>query len=225
MARFRNITTATAVEEQGGTVNFGALDSSLYTGDINYVTVTEQTYWRIPCLGMTVGGNSVDIATSGASPSAAIDTGTTLIAVPTATAQALYAALSSEAQAVTESGFQGYWQYPCDLNVEVALNFGGVSYTISNGDFNIGRLSRNSNLCLGGIYGTDLGSTSTIQWIVGATFVRRFSFSPLCLFHKLTLCTAQERLFDLQILQGELGLPGRLRLARQRRNRLQHHQQ
>lgn len=36
---------------------------------------------------------------------------------------------------------------------QVALNFGGVYYDISSADFNIGRLTSGSSLCLGGIYG------------------------------------------------------------------------
>ncbi|KAL7408890.1 aspartic peptidase domain-containing protein [Mrakia frigida] len=185
LARFRGVTGASAVEENGGTVNFGTLDTSLYTGDINYITVTQQLYWQIPALGVTVDGTSIDINVTTSSqssftgsssstlgfPETAIDTGTTLISVPTATAASIFAAIDGS-EAVTASGYSGYYQYPCSSTPSVAINFGGISYTISSTDFNIGRLTSGSSMCLGGIYGNDLGDASSISWIVGSTFLK-----------------------------------------------------
>lgn len=138
MARFRDDLTASSVEAQGGTVNFGSLNSSLYTGDINYITLTEQAYWQIPILGAKVQGNEISVNTtvsSGSSsslnpfstssgstqgyPQAAIDTGTTLISLPTDVTARIYAQISGS-QAVTASGYSGYYQYPCNTNVVVS---------------------------------------------------------------------------------------------------------
>lgn len=183
--RFRGVSGASAVESQGGTVSFGSLDTSLYTGNINYIPVTKQLYWQIPTLGLTVNGASVNINVTSSSqnifglgsssssgfPESAIDTGTTLISVPTTTAAAIYSQIQG-AEAVTVTGYKGYYQFPCSSTPVIALNYGGVSYTISDADMNIGRLSTGSSMCLGGIYGNDLGSQSSISWIVGSTFLK-----------------------------------------------------
>jgi cathepsin D len=64
LKRYRNVAGASNLESDGGTVTFGALgklqlppacgtklitDSSLYTGSITYVDVTDDSqYWEIP---------------------------------------------------------------------------------------------------------------------------------------------------------------------------------
>jgi hypothetical protein len=178
--RYRDDPTAQAVESQGGFVDFGQLNSSAYTGNVNYITLTQQAYWQI------VSSTSLNPFSNGGSttsyPQAAIDTGTTLVSVPNDVAQRIYAQVQGSA-AVTAAGYAGYYQFPCSSKVvvcipslsffsrrvlsllqlkcsstslppsQVSLNFGGVYYDISPADFNIGRIASGSSLCLGGIYG------------------------------------------------------------------------
>lgn len=42
------------------------VDSSLYTGDINFIDIpsSNRDYWRIPLQGMMVQGNNIDITVS-----------------------------------------------------------------------------------------------------------------------------------------------------------------
>lgn len=184
MARYRDVQTATQVETQGGSLDLGFLNSTSYTGSINYMNISSanEDYWRIPVNGMTVGGNSVSISSSsGSAPSAAIDTGTTLVAVPSSTASALYAQISGS-RPLNLQGYEGYYEYPCSTDVSVALIFNGVSYSISNGDFNLGPFTSSSQYCTGAFYGQDLGSQSPISWIVGATFLKNvysvYAYNP-----------------------------------------------
>lgn len=184
MARYRDVQTATQVEAQGGQLDLGFINSTAYTGSINYMNISssDEDYWRIPVNGMTVGGSSVSITSnSGGAPSAAIDTGTTLVAVPSSTASALYAQISGS-RPLNLQGYEGYYEYPCSTNVSVALIFNGVSYSISNGDFNLGYFTSNTQYCTGAFYGQDLGSNSPISWIVGATFLKNvysvYAYNP-----------------------------------------------
>jgi hypothetical protein len=42
---------------------FSYLNTSLYTGDFNYIDIpaTDENYWQIPCQGSTIQGNTVEI--------------------------------------------------------------------------------------------------------------------------------------------------------------------
>jgi hypothetical protein len=133
--RYRDDPTAQAVESQGGFVDFGQLNSSAYTGNVNYITLTQQAYWQIPILGARVDGTDVNINTTVSStslnpfsnggsttsyPQAAIDTGTTLVSVPNDVAQRIYAQVQGSA-AVTAAGYAGYYQFPCSSKVVVCI--------------------------------------------------------------------------------------------------------
>lgn len=157
LARYRNVRFAQATEQAGGYVDLcvldckrctpfqhsltlhalsirsGALNSSHYTGDINWINLSEALYWQIPCEGMTIQGTKIDINTttttasrnpfsSGSTttglPQVAVDTGTTLISVPSATAEAVFAAIDG-ATAVQERGYEGYYTFPCSTQVNV----------------------------------------------------------------------------------------------------------
>ncbi len=76
-------------------------------------------------------------SSSGSTPQAAIDTGTTLIGVPSSTASAIYAQISGS-RSLPLQGYSGYYEYQCSTSVSSSLQFGGVTYSISNGDFNLG---------------------------------------------------------------------------------------
>lgn len=90
-------------------------------------------------------------------PQVAVDTGTTLIGVPTAVAQGIYAQIPNSEPMAASTGYAGYYQYPCDQNVNVTLQFGGLSYAINNADFSLGAFSStNSNMCMGAFFEMNL---------------------------------------------------------------------
>lgn len=80
------------------------------------------------------------------------------------------------------SGYEGYWQYPCSTDVESSLQFGGLSYKLSNADFNLGSFTSDTSMCTGAFYEMDLSSSSPLQWIVGASFLKNvysaFRYNP-----------------------------------------------
>lgn len=110
----------------------GTLDSTLYTGDIEFIDIPsgQETYWvqTISCtcpillhdvhldlaVAITVGGQSIDIG-SGSDVLAAIDTGTTLIGGPSASIAAIYAQVPGAQQG--SGNFEGYYTFrecsPC----------------------------------------------------------------------------------------------------------------
>ncbi|XP_066499815.1 pepsin A-like [Hoplias malabaricus] len=66
--------------QQGSVVLFGEIDSSYYTGNINWIPLSSETYYQVTMDSVTINGQTV--ACSGGCQ-AIIDTGTSLIVGPT----------------------------------------------------------------------------------------------------------------------------------------------
>jgi len=86
----------------------------------------------------------------------AIDTGTTLIGAPSADVSAIYAQVPGARAMSASTGYEGYWEYPCSTNVDVSLQYGGLSYAINNADFNLGSFTRDTSMCTGAFFEMDL---------------------------------------------------------------------
>lgn len=132
----------------------------MYNGSFNYISIdkSDEDYWRIPLEALTIQGNSVSISSSsaGSNPSCAIDTGTTLIGVPSQTAYNIYSQIQGAEALPASSGYEGYYQYPCGAEVSVSLQFGGMSYSISNADMNLGSFTRDTSMCTGAFFAMDM---------------------------------------------------------------------
>ncbi|KAH9926259.1 aspartic peptidase domain-containing protein [Epithele typhae] len=170
LTRFIDVAKAQTLEP-GGTFNLGAVNSSLFTGDIDYQSIPsgEEGYWIQELAGLAVNGESVSLP-SGSSSYAAIDTGTTLVGGPDQYISALYAQIPGS-QALTGEN-AGYYTYPCSTNVNVTMRFGSssISWPISNADFLLTQAS--ATLCVGAFFSLDTSGTSAPPWIIGDTFLK-----------------------------------------------------
>ncbi|KAG1854827.1 aspartic peptidase domain-containing protein [Suillus subalutaceus] len=163
------------VLEPGGVLNMGYTNSSLYTGSIDYIDIPgTPSYWYIPLTSVTVQGNSVSI-TSGTT--AAIDTGTTNIAGPASSVEAIYAQISGSQPATGE--WEGYYSYPCSTTVNVEFSFGGATWSMSPADFAFTQTS--STECIGAFFEATTG-TGSPTWIIGDAFLKNvysvFRYNP-----------------------------------------------
>jgi hypothetical protein len=111
---------------------------------------------------------------------AAIDTGTTLIYVPTSVAKALYAKLGGTAV----SGSAGEYHVPCVSTFgSIGLSFNGVAYNIPLDDIFLGYASASTTSeCILGIFGQDMyDADGNSVAIVGNLFLKSvysvFSYS------------------------------------------------
>ncbi|KAF9444476.1 acid protease [Macrolepiota fuliginosa MF-IS2] len=180
LTRFNNVTSALQLEP-GGSFDMGFTNTSLYTGDIDYVSLpSEGTYWLLPLQTLNVNGQSVSLPLVGQSY-AAIDTGTTLVGGPQGVIQDLYSQVpNSEAGS---GSLEGYYKYPCTTNVTVQLGFGNSTRTwpISPDDFKATELDHGQ--CLGAFFElpSSFGSQAP-SWIVGDTFLKNvysvFRYQP-----------------------------------------------
>ncbi|KAI5124252.1 hypothetical protein M0805_005101 [Coniferiporia weirii] len=178
LTRFGNAQNAQALEA-GGTFTMGFVNSSLYTGDIDYNDIPggTGTYWIQEISQLTVQGNSVAL-TSGSSSYAAIDTGTTLVGGPANVIAEIFAQIPGSQPG--SGNYEGYYSYPCSTEVTVSMAFGGSSWSISPEDFQLTQLSESE--CLGAFFDLDVGGSSTPSWIVGDTFLKNvysvFRYDP-----------------------------------------------
>ena len=74
-------------EEDGGEAIFGGIDESAYSGKIDYVPVRRKAYWEVELEKVAFGDDELELDNTGA----AIDTGTSLIALPTDIAEMINA--------------------------------------------------------------------------------------------------------------------------------------
>ncbi|KZT72002.1 acid protease [Daedalea quercina L-15889] len=182
LTRYNNDSKVTALEP-GGTFTLGAVNQSLYTGEIDYqdIPTGEVGYWIQQITGLTVNGDAVSVGT-GSDAYAAIDTGTTLVGGPSDVISAIYSKISG-AQAGTGS-LEGYWTYPCSQEVTVALKFGdsSISWPISSDDFEFESADSSGSTCIGAFFEVDNTGTTAPAWIVGDTFLKNvysvFKYDP-----------------------------------------------
>ncbi|BGP25332.1 cathepsin D [Rhodotorula toruloides] len=176
LQRASDLTSASKGTIGGGELCFGCADSAKYTGQVTYVPVSAQSYWEIPADGISVDGQLV----SGTKMSAAIDTGTTLIYVPTAVANALYSKIGGKAVA----GGGGQYHVPCVSTFgSIGLSFGGQTYNIPLADVFLGYASASTTSeCILGILAQDMyDANGNAVAIVGDLFLKTvysvFSYS------------------------------------------------
>jgi len=80
LTRYLNVSRAETLES-GGVFTLGALNTTLYTGDVDYQSLAQSDlYWTISLTTVTVGSQALSISSS--SSAAIIDTGTTLVGGP-----------------------------------------------------------------------------------------------------------------------------------------------
>jgi len=176
LTRFNNDSSAKE-EEPGGVFTLGGTNSTLFTGDIEFLNMPSgtPTYWLLTMSAITVQGQSVQITTGNAAL-VVIDTGSTLIGGPTADVKAIWAAVPGSA-AVVDPQLEGFFSFPCFTSVQVTLSFGGKAWPINVTDMNLGQISRGSSQCLGAIFDLSLAENNPPgpgdpTWIVGDTFLK-----------------------------------------------------
>jgi len=174
LTRFVNDDEAKS-EEPGGVLTLGGTNSSLFTGDIEFLDMPSgvtPSFWLLQMSSITVQGKSVQIASS--SSTSAIDTGTTLIGGPSIEVTNIWAQVPGSVPLVGD--MDGFYAYPCGTNVQVSISFGGQSWPINTADMNVGS-SGTDGQCVGGIFDLNAasnngGGASSPNWIVGDVFLK-----------------------------------------------------
>ena len=145
-----------------GTLTFGAIDTSQYTGAITYVPVNSANgFWEITSSGYAIGSSA--FVTS--SIDAIVDTGTTLLYLPAAVVKAYYAKVPG----ATNSASEGGYVFPCTTNLPSITLGAGAYRAVTPGNYlNYASVDTGSTSCFGGIQAdTGIGFS-----IFGDTFIK-----------------------------------------------------
>ncbi|KAI1315952.1 hypothetical protein EDD11_010590 [Mortierella claussenii] len=145
---------------QGGQYLFGGIDNSKYTGSLTYIPVTQEGYWQIAIDDAGYNGQSL-----GQSSQGIVDTGTTLIIVGDAAAQAIH----DNIQGATNDPTNG-WLVPCSVaqsTDKISFSMGGTDFNVAVADLAYEDVGDGSGNCVSGVQGgqNDL-------WILGDVFIK-----------------------------------------------------
>ncbi|POY70891.1 hypothetical protein BMF94_6068 [Rhodotorula taiwanensis] len=146
--------------EQGEAV-FGGVDSKHYTGKIDYVPVRRRGYWEVELEKVGFGKETLELENTGA----AIDTGTSLIALPTDVAEMINTEIGAK------KNWAGQYTVECDTIKslpDLTLYFGGKPYSLSAEDY----ILQVQGTCLSAFTGLDIPGSPL--WIIGDVFLRKF---------------------------------------------------
>jgi len=147
-----------------GELTIGGIDSKHYTGSLSYVPLSHETYWQINLGGITVDGKSATTATS-----AVLDTGTSLLAGPTADVVALAALVGATPFA------NGEYTVDCSKILslpDITFTLGGKPYVLTGSQYT---LNVENEACLFGFVGIDIPpQDGGPLWILGDVFIRQY---------------------------------------------------
>ncbi|CAG8468985.1 1490_t:CDS:2 [Paraglomus brasilianum] len=153
----------TEKDGEGGELAFGGIDYDRIIGDINWAPVRRKAYWEVDLQTVYFGGEEVNFENTGA----AIDSGTSLIAVPSIVADLI------NKQIGAKKNFAGQYVIECDKvkNLpDFTFQFGGLNYTLNGDDY----ILKAQNQCISAFMGLDIPAPLGPIWIVGDVFLRKF---------------------------------------------------
>ncbi|XP_036386801.1 pepsin A-like [Megalops cyprinoides] len=146
--------------EAGSVVTFGGIDHSYYTGSIQWIPLSSETYWQISMDSVTINGNVVACA---GGCQAIIDTGTSLLVGPGSDISNMNAWVG----AYTDQ--YGDVIVSCsNINrmPDISFNINGYSFTVPASAY----VSQDGSSCT-----TGFGGDGNYQlWILGDVFIRHF---------------------------------------------------
>ncbi|KEI37884.1 uncharacterized protein L969DRAFT_89121 [Mixia osmundae IAM 14324] len=155
--------TADGEGAPGGEFVMGGTDPAHYKGKIQWAPVRRKGYWEVELSKIKFGKDELELESTGA----AIDTGTSLIALPSDLAELLN----------KEIGAKKSWngQYTVDCAAipslpDLTMYFAGEPYTITGADY----ILQAQGTCISAFTGLDFPESIGPIWIVGDVFLRRF---------------------------------------------------
>ncbi|KAI1134724.1 acid protease [Hypoxylon sp. FL0543] len=143
--------TADLRAQAAGAYEFGAIDTSKFTGAMTWVPVnTTDGFWQFTSEQFAVNGGQPQTSTAGAQ--AIADTGTTLLLADPAVAQAYYAQVDGAVNDQQQGGFT----FPCNAQLpDLQLDVGGNMATVKGTDINFAQVD--DQTCFGGLQATPAG--------------------------------------------------------------------
>jgi saccharopepsin len=144
-------------------VVFGGVDKSRYTGKLTTIPLKRKAYWEVDFDAISYGDDTADLESTGV----ILDTGTSLIALPSQLAEML------NAQIGAKKSYNG--QYTVDCNKKSSLK--DVTFTLGGNKFALGPedyILELSGSCISTFMGMDFPAPVGPLAILGDAFLRRY---------------------------------------------------
>jgi len=155
-----------------GELVVGGVNPKHYTGDFAYVPVQQSVpgkkgYWEVALGGMTVGGDTVTTTKK-----AIVDSGTSLMTVPTADIKALAKKVGAK-QVLPIPPFNKEYTIDCDSAApSIDITLGGKVYSLTKEQYVIKSCEAGQCQCLLGFEGLDVPAPAGPLVILGDVFLR-----------------------------------------------------
>ncbi|KAJ7073635.1 aspartic peptidase A1 [Mycena amicta] len=153
-------------ESDGGEATFGGIDHDAYVGELTYLPVRRKAFWEVELEKIVLGGEEAQLERTGA----VIDTGTSLIVLPSTIADIL-----NEQIGATKS-WNGQYVVECSVvpNLpELTFYLGGKPFPLKGSDY----ILEIQGSCISSLTGMDLVKPGgEAIWILGEcdVFLRRY---------------------------------------------------
>jgi len=159
----------TAGANPGGEITFGGINSARYTGPINYVPLTRETYWEFAMDDFQQNGTSLGWCNSGCK--AIADTGTSVITGPSDQIDQLNRDLGAFIL-LGEGIFPNCNILTTGPNIEIVLN--RVSYVLTPYDYVLQETQDGITTCISGFLGLDIPPPAGPLYILGDVFISKY---------------------------------------------------
>jgi len=152
-----------------GELTIGGVNPDRYTGDFHYVPVVEMVpgvsgYWEIVLDDVTVGGQSVSAAKRGV-----VDSGTSLMVVPSDEIKAIAAAVGAKQLSIIPP-FNREYTIDCSAAApDISFKIDGRDYALTKEEY---MLDQGSDQCLFAFMGQDIPAPVGPLIIMGDVFMR-----------------------------------------------------
>jgi saccharopepsin len=144
-------------------VTFGGIDKDRYEGKITTIPLRRKAYWEVDFGALSYGGDQAELESTGV----ILDTGTSLIALPSQLAEML------NAQIGAKKGYNGQYSVDCnsrDTLKDVGFVLGGYNFTLSPYDY----ILEISGSCISTFMGMDFPAPTGPLAILGDAFLRKY---------------------------------------------------
>lgn len=159
----------------GGELTFGGINEKRFTGPIQYVPVTRKGYWEVNLSKLSLNlpssssksGNKKQPMVLLENARAAIDTGTSLIAVPSKVAEEINRKIGAQ------KSFRGLWTVDCDAIAKLpsmTFRFGDLDFDLPASDY----IMQTPGMCFSAFMGIDVPPPAGPLVIVGDAFLRAY---------------------------------------------------
>nr|AAI53793.1 Cathepsin E2 [Xenopus laevis] len=148
----------------GGELVFGGFDASRFSGQLNWVPVTNQGYWQIQLDNIQINGEVV-FCSGGCQ--AIVDTGTSMITGPSSDIVQLQSIIGASAA-------NGDYEVDCTvLNKMPTMTFtiNGIGYQMTPQQYT---LQDDDGVCSSGFQGLDISPPAGPLWILGDVFIGQY---------------------------------------------------